>query len=35
VFGKLVKGQESVNAIQQGDRMLRVMVSDDERSKRD
>jgi peptidyl-prolyl cis-trans isomerase B (cyclophilin B) len=35
VFGKLVKGQESVNAIQQWDRMLKVMVSDDERCKRD
>jgi len=35
VFGKLVEGQEIVNAIQQGDRMLKVMVSDDERSKRD
>jgi peptidyl-prolyl cis-trans isomerase B (cyclophilin B) len=35
VFGKLVKGQEIVNAIQQGDRMLKVMVGDDERSKRD
>jgi len=35
VFGKLVEGQEIVNAIQQGDRMVKVMVSDDERSKRD
>jgi len=35
VFGKLVKGQEILNAIQQGDKMLKVMVSDDERSKRD
>jgi peptidyl-prolyl cis-trans isomerase B (cyclophilin B) len=35
VFGKLVKGQKIVNAIQQGDRMLKVMVGDDERSKRD
>ena len=29
VFGKLVKGQEIVNAIQQGDKMLKVMVGDD------
>jgi len=35
VFGKLVKGQKIVNAIQQGDKMLKVMVGDDERSKRD
>jgi len=35
VFGKLVEGQEIMNTIQQGDRMLKVMVSDDERSKRD
>jgi peptidyl-prolyl cis-trans isomerase B (cyclophilin B) len=35
VFGKLVKGQEIVNAIQQGDRMVKVTVSDDETSKRD
>lgn len=35
VFGKVVEGQEIVNAIQQGDRMVKVMVSDDETSKRD
>jgi len=35
VFGKVVEGQEIVNAIQQGDRMVKVMVSDDERSKKD
>jgi peptidyl-prolyl cis-trans isomerase B (cyclophilin B) len=35
VFGKLVKGQEIVDAIQQGDRMVKVAVSNDERSKRD
>jgi peptidyl-prolyl cis-trans isomerase B (cyclophilin B) len=35
VFGKLVNGQEILNAIQQGDKMLKVMVGDDERSKRD
>jgi peptidyl-prolyl cis-trans isomerase B (cyclophilin B) len=35
VFGKLVKGQEIFNAIQQGDRMVKVLVSDDEKSKRD
>ncbi len=29
VFGKVVQGQEVVNAIQQGDRMVRVTVSDD------
>jgi peptidyl-prolyl cis-trans isomerase B (cyclophilin B) len=29
VFGKLVKGQEILNAIQQGDKMLKVMVGDD------
>ena len=35
VFGKLVEGQEIVNAIQQGDKMLKVVVSDDEKGKRD
>ena len=35
VFGKVVEGLEIVNAIQQGDRMVKVLVSDDERSKRD
>ena len=35
VFGKLVKGQEIVNAIQQGDRMVKVAVGNDETSKRD
>ncbi len=35
VFGKVVGGQEIVNAIQQGDRVVKVMVSDDETSKRD
>ena len=35
VFGKVVGGQEIVNSIQQGDRMVKVMVSDDETSKRD
>ena len=35
VFGKVVKGQEIVNAIQQGDKMVKVTVSDDETSKRD
>ena len=35
VFGKVVEGQEIVNVIQQGDRMVKVSVSDDERSKRD
>jgi peptidyl-prolyl cis-trans isomerase B (cyclophilin B) len=29
VFGKVVGGQDIVNAIQQGDRMVKVMVSDD------
>ena len=29
VFGKVVAGQDIVNAIQQGDRMVKVMVSDD------
>jgi peptidyl-prolyl cis-trans isomerase B (cyclophilin B) len=29
VFGKIVKGQEVLNAIQQGDRMVKVMVSND------
>jgi len=28
VFGKLVEGQEIVNAIQQGDRMLKIMVTE-------
>jgi len=32
VFGKVVEGQEIINAIQQGDRMVKVIVSDDERS---
>ena len=35
VFGKVVGGQEIVNSIQQGDRMVKVMVNDDETSKRD
>ena len=35
VFGKLVKGQDIMNAIQQGDSMLKVMVGDDESSKKD
>jgi len=35
VFGKVVEGLEIVNAIQQGDRMVKVLVSDDERSERD
>ena len=29
VFGKVVEGQEIVNTIQQGDRMVQVLVSDD------
>jgi peptidyl-prolyl cis-trans isomerase B (cyclophilin B) len=29
VFGKIVKGQEVLNAIQQGDRMVKVMVNND------
>ena len=29
VFGKVVEGKEIVNAIQQGDKMLKVMVTDD------
>ena len=29
VFGKVVEGKEIVNAIQQGDEMLKVMVADD------
>jgi peptidyl-prolyl cis-trans isomerase B (cyclophilin B) len=29
VFGKVVEGQDIVDAIQQGDRMVKVMVSDD------
>lgn len=29
VFGKVVEGKEIVNAIQQGDKMLKVMASDD------
>ncbi|MCJ7685707.1 MAG: peptidylprolyl isomerase [Desulfobacteraceae bacterium] len=29
VFGKVVEGKELVNAIQQGDEMLKVMVADD------
>jgi cyclophilin family peptidyl-prolyl cis-trans isomerase len=33
VFGKVVGGQEIVNAIRQGDKMVKVMVSDDETSK--
>ena len=35
VFGKVVEGLEIVNAIQQGDRMVKVLVSDDETSERD
>ncbi|MFH1935300.1 MAG: peptidylprolyl isomerase [Pseudomonadota bacterium] len=35
VFGKVVEGLEIVNTIQQGDRMVKVLVSDDERSERD
>jgi peptidyl-prolyl cis-trans isomerase B (cyclophilin B) len=29
VFGKIIEGQQVVNAIQQGDRMVKVTVSDD------
>ena len=35
VFGKLVEGQEIVNAIQQGDRIVKITVRDDEGRKRD
>lgn len=35
VFGKVLDGQEVVNTIQQGDKMLKVTVDDDERSRTD